>query len=117
VFAGVPGSWKSSVPELAQVPALAGVVTDDQTMGEMAGQGSGESVSDTPRRGGRTTVYARCYGGASITVVVDDKRGVKVPCDDVQHAVPGPTIAPAHKHSYFVHAGDLVAWRVIVRVG
>jgi hypothetical protein len=72
-------------------------------------------------------IYARCYGGSSITVGIDDdSRGqrVVIPCDDVEHVVTGPGFLPTgtrievdgqtgHQlsHAVLVDAGQLTAYR------
>ena len=126
VLVGVSGAPDSFVPQLAKVPdfvaAGAGYV-----IGPITGQGSTYDVDETTPQRGLTTIIARCYGGSSIRVALDAdtaKQTVTIPCDDKQHAVPGPAWLRAtemdvgspgvYGHSIHVIAGKVVAYRVAV---
>jgi hypothetical protein len=123
-FVGVPGAADSFAPQLAAVPAFTDVPTSGEDFGEVSGQGPSGFVDDSVVKRGPTTIYARCYGGAVITVSIDaDTRAqtVRIPCDDVEHVIHGPALATSNLvdgkgHEWQVKASKLVAWRVAVRV-
>ena len=120
---GVPGNPKSTVPYLRPPAPLTGVPHGFRTMGPITAQGSLMNSEMAFHRLGPTTIYARCYGAASMRVAIDTIRsgaGVILPCDNQQHALPGQSLrrnAPTKGHLIAVHAADLVAWTVAVVAG
>ncbi|HET7311409.1 MAG TPA: hypothetical protein VFJ17_08800 [Mycobacteriales bacterium] len=133
-FVGVPGAPGRQAPTLVYPDALVGVPATGTVFGESASQGSSTFFDESThaRPGRATTIYARCYsagGSPFIRVVVDRdsaQHGVRIPCDDRQHVVPGnptgPAIAlgdgpqPSRGHEYVIQAGALTAWRVAIVV-
>ena len=126
---GLPGQAESQAPVLAHPAPLVGV-PQNAILEEQAGQGPELDVNGSPTVDhGRTVIYARCYGGSSITVTIDsqDRAAVTIPCDNRQHQVDGPALRPGGDaimaddgamkgHSTSVTAGKLVPWRVAVVV-
>jgi hypothetical protein len=128
-YLGVPGVPKTAAPLLALPGPLTGVPQSRLTLGASASQGSSTYVDDDAHApaGRATTVYARCYSaGTSRTIRVSmdvqtDRamaHGVRIPCDNRQHVVPGnPTrrsLYGSGGHSVSVRADDLVSWMVAV---
>jgi hypothetical protein len=126
---GVPGAPQSRVPQLARVADLVGAGSGSAVLSEFSGQGESAFSDGSVRApaGTPTTIYARCFGARSIRVALEDERptaGVTVPCDDRQHAVPGPSLKAASvgmpsggkAHLFFVHASEYAAWRVAVAI-
>jgi hypothetical protein len=125
-YVGLAGNDDSKVPQLEQVPQLV-AAGPGYVLGPLAGQGPSIEVDDTTPKSGLTQIVGQCYGGASIHVSLDadtPAQTVTIPCDDQQHAVPGPAWlsgtamdvgTPGHNaHSVSVDAGKLVAWRIAV---
>jgi hypothetical protein len=131
-YVGIPGAPSREVPTLANPEPLAGVPSTNGLLGEEASQGT-SSFSDGSAHqpaGRPTTIYARCYaagGSRFIRVAIDQDgpgKGVRIPCDDRQHVVPGNPTGPRNTpvegergtagHGYFVQASQLIAWRVAV---
>lgn len=120
VYVGVPGSDDSFVPQLAQVPEFVDYPSTVNSLGDGTGQGDSSFDDESAHGTGVTTVYAQCYGGASIRVVIDRAvagQTVSIPCDDREHVVSGPHLLAAGSnlgqgHGYDVHATKLTAWRV-----
>jgi hypothetical protein len=121
----VPGAPKSAPPVLQRPAPLHGVPNDRASMGEAAGQGTATYGDESFRGSGPTTIYARCYGAASMRVavdVIDQSAGATVPCDGRQHTVAGGrlhTHSPlaGHGHLFTVNATAFTAWRVEVVAG
>ena len=127
-YLGVPGVSSSQVPTLAPAGPVTGVPQGPLTLGESSGQGSSTYVDGDARApaGRATTVYARCYsagGSRSILVSMDANtdraraHGVRIPCDNRQHVVPGNPTRPSlygGGHAVSVEADELVDWVVAV---
>jgi hypothetical protein len=124
---GVPGAPESRFGQLADPAPLVGV--GSSLLLEASGQGErGRSnASERAQRATATTIYARCYGPVPMHVAVagDDRAGtevgIRIPCDDRQHVVAGPSLASTGSRQgslwVFVHARYDVAWRVAVTSG
>lgn len=124
---GLPGVADSQVPSLAHPAELVGV-PQGKILDQSVGQGPELNLNGSPpAEHGRTVIYARCYGGASISVTVDSqsRAAVTIPCDNQQHVVDGPALKPGGDtsyqaagamagHSTGISAGKLVPWRVAV---
>jgi hypothetical protein len=118
---GVPGSAGSHRPTLEKARALSHLPTSGQSFGEGWGQGSGLYADMDVHGSGRTTIYARCYGGARIHVAIDrepsPRTGAVIPCDNRQHVVPGGPLVNGFVqggHAYGVRASNVTAWTVAV---
>ena len=121
---GVPGAPTSEVPQLMK-PAPLQVPSGGRSF-ETSGQGSVATFDAAVHGTGKTTIYARCFGPSPIAVSIDVDHiedGLRIPCDDRQHVIEGPRIAPATQvtgpgtrkgHWVSVHAPRMDSWRVRV---
>jgi hypothetical protein len=120
---GLTGAPDSQAPSLEPPAELVGVPAGAGEIGAGSGQGSSVDVNESVPTRVRTVIYARCYGGASITVTLDSQRtGATVPCDDRQHVIGGPTLTHQQQvygsggHAVEIKGSTLTAYRYAVLI-
>jgi hypothetical protein len=117
---GLPGAPDTQAPQLEPPAELVGVPGGPQ-IGAGTGQGGSADVNESTPKAVRTIVYARCYGGPSISISFDDDRStLTIPCDNQQHVVNGPTLTHWQTvygnggHAVEIHGSKLTAFRYAV---